>query len=220
MESMTQNQKKQILRFTEDILGKMDLSKNGAQQVIKSGHVFQTKLQSLVAELAKEKFILLKTCRLTVPANYNHQIQVQEFFKEFIAQYGEDHYDKRITDANFSKVSHQPIPGKTYLAKFWGINKDQIATSEENLAFLEDNKVLLSGIHGLSLAQQQIPEEFPIGKWTASFDKKETLPFVDGYHRVPGIHRYSDGDRYCGLSNFEDGWSDSHCLFGLCDLKS
>lgn len=52
MESMTQNQTKQILRFAEDALGKMNLSKPQAQQIIKQGDIFQDNLGKAFKELS------------------------------------------------------------------------------------------------------------------------------------------------------------------------
>ena len=72
--------------------------------------------------ISADKFTLLKEVTRTVPVGYVHKKQLAKFAenhrKEFIF------YDKDITDNNFSKVSNQLVPGKTYKIKFWLINED------------------------------------------------------------------------------------------------
>ncbi len=217
MESMTQNQTKQILRFAEDILDKMNLSKNGAQQLIEAGNVFQTKLQSIISELTKEKFSFLKEFELTVPGNYDHKNQLKVFAKENEKSFY--YFNDDITDKNFSQVSNQLVPGKTYKVKMWTINER--VSSEECLKHLKSNKVILTGAQGNSLVYQEKKEELPVSKWTLSFDEKDKLwKDANGNHRVPGVGRYSDGDFYFGLGGFERGWGDGDCLVGFCDCQS
>ncbi len=198
MESMTQNQRKQIIRLVEDQLDKNNLSKTAAQQLIEAGNIFQTRLQSTISELTKETFSFLKEIKITVPADYT--------LNEYFAKFGH------------KPVSYKPIPGRTYKVKFWLINKGERPSSEEIIAHLKINGVLLTGDLGISLVYQEKKEELPVGKWMLSFDEKDNLyEDADGYHRVPRIYRYSGGDYEFSLGNFEDDWNGYDCLMGFCD---
>lgn len=213
-ESMTQNQKKQILRFAEDQIDKVNLSKNAAQQLIEQGNVFQAKLQSIITELTKEKFSLVKEFKITVPADYCHEQQLKKFAKDNKKSFY--FFNDEITDKNFSKVGNKLVPGKTYKVKIWDINEN--VTSDECLELLKSNQVILTGAQGSSIVYQEAKDELPVGKWTVSFDEKDNLwKDVRGDRRVPYIHRDSDGDYGFNLGDFECDWGDDNCLFGFCD---
>ena len=60
-------------------------------------------------------------------------------------------------------------------------------SSPDCLAFLKTQLVILAGAQGLTLAWEQAKWMFPKGKWTASFDEEDALPFLVGNHRVPCV---------------------------------
>lgn len=117
------------------------------------------------------RFKLLKSFELTVPATYDHSTQLASFRgnhrKDFY------YYNVAIVDENFAKVTNKLVPGRTYTVKIFGIN--QSVSSEDCLAFLETQNAMLVGAQGISLVWEYRKEEFPISKYTLSFDKKDAL---------------------------------------------
>jgi len=89
------------------------------------------------------------------------------------------------------------------------------------MTFLASQRAILVGAQGLSLARQLKKKEFPVGKWTVSFDEKDSLwTDADGHHRVPSMDRNSGGDWDFRLSYFEYGWGGDFCLLCFCDLSA
>ena len=85
--------------------------------------------------------------------------------------------------------------------------------------FLAKQNAILVGGQGVTLLQENKADEFPVGKWTVSFDQKDAL-WTDsvGDHRVPFVDRYSDGDWTFFLGDFEGDWYADDCLLCFCDL--
>jgi hypothetical protein len=197
------------------------LGKDSMQRFLGNGDKFQ---EDIIASLSKrsvvdDRFGLLKSFQLTVPKGYTHGTQLATF-----AEYAKDksqkfyYYNEAITDENYAKVTHQLVPGKTCGVKIFGINKS-VSSEEDCLVFLASQNAILVGAQGISLTRQLKKDEFPIGKWTVSFDKKEAL-WRDGFgnHRVPGIGRISDGGWHFGLGDFGLDWDDGLCLLCFCDF--
>ncbi len=148
---------------------------------------------------------LRKKVTLTIPSNYNHNTFVDEFAKKTRDLESTNYYNNNITSENFAKVTNKLIPGKKYQIKMFPILKNGV-TSEECLAFLEQQGAILVGAQGLFLLQQEKPNLFPKDKWTLSFDEKDALwEDADGDHRVPCVCWYSDGDWRFYLSYFGGG---------------
>ena len=160
------------------------------------------------------RFSLLTTFQFTVPEDYNHPTQLASFKER---DYKKFYYcNDNITDANFTKATNELTPGHTYEAKIFGITK--WVTSEDCLAFLKMRNALLVGAQGISIVWQQAKEQFPKGKWTVSFDEKESLwQDADGYRGVPSMYRYSDGGWFFNLYYFGDVWVDDYCVLCLRD---
>jgi len=167
-----------------------------------------------------DKFALLKTFKITMPDDYNHNTQLEKFCNKYDCKNKckEGHffgYNVGLTDENFSKVSNRLIPGRTYVVKIWEINKNQVATSEECLQLLKDNGVIFTGAQGVSAVWEQKKEWFPENKIIFSFDEKEKL-WNDTDARVPLFWLLKDRWIF-GLYPFKDGIIYGGCLFGICD---
>jgi hypothetical protein len=84
--------------------------------------------------------------------------------------------------------------------------------------FLKRQRAILVGGQGLTLAQDLKKEEFPVSKWTVSFDEKNALwSDSDGYHGVSSVFRGSDGGWEFDLGSFEGVSSVDDCLLCFCD---
>ena len=159
-------------------------------------------------------FVLLTSFELVVPAGYKHGGYLGRFHKANRKKfYG---YNDDIIDENFGNPSRVIKAGERFLIKLIGITCQ--VSSEECLAVYEREQAHLVGAQGLALLWEHKRKELPVGKWTLSFDKKECLPVVDGYHRVPRVRRHSDAVFRFGLGDFECPWNDYDVLALFCDL--
>jgi hypothetical protein len=88
-------------------------------------------------------------------------------------------------------------------------------SSKDCLDFLAKQGAVLVNAQGGALIQKNMPEIFPVGKFTVSFDEEESL-WVDagGFHRVFCVGRGSDGHWRFHLADFENAWCADQCL--LC----
>lgn len=162
---------------------------------------------------ADSRFPFLKEFKLTIPTNYVPATRLDTFKAAHKDEFYD--YNNDITDKNFAKVSHQLIPGKTYKVKFFGIT--QRVSSEDCLKVYRANRAYYTGAQGASVLYELKKEELIKGKWHCSFDEKDNLPFLGGYHWVPSVYAYSSGDFRFDLGNFEFDWFDSRVLVLLCD---
>lgn len=167
--------------------------------------------------VADPSFSLLTTFQFTVPENYNHPTQLSSFAKENRKKFYS--YNDNIADANFAKATNQLTPGKVYEAKIFEITKQ--VSSDDCLSFLQTQEAILVGAQGISVVWQQAKEQFPKGKWTVSFDEKNSLwQDADGGHGVPFMGRYLGGDWYFILGFFGLDWFDGYCLLCVRDLSA
>lgn len=198
------------------------LDKDGMQRLLGNGGKFQEGVIALLAKLSAsdDRFELLNSFELTVPQKYTHGTQLATF-AAFAKNKSEKFYfyNDSITDANYAKATQKLVPGKTYGVKIFGIK--QRVTSEDCLAFLATQRAILVGAQGVSLTRQLKREQFPVEKWTVSFDEKDALwEDADGDHGVPLVDRDSDGDWSFDLGYFGRDWNDAHCLVCFCDLSA
>ena len=175
-------------------------------------------------EVVKRKFhqfgddLLNGKGTFTVPDNYNHDTQVDDFAKKTRKLKSTYYYNDELTSKNFSKATNKLIPGKTYGVKMFPLLEGGIS-SEDCLAFLESNNAILVGAQGITALQADQPDIFPTGKWTVSFDEKDALwKDAGGGHRVPYVSRYSFGDWEFDLGYFEGSWNSDDVLVCFCDL--
>lgn len=222
----TEGQETQLDRIVADAVRRarkeVVLDKDAIQRLHANGGKFQ---DDIIASLIKHstsdnRFGLLTSFELTVPKKYDHGTQLATFAK-FAKEKSEKfyYYNDDITDVNYSKATQKLVPGKTYGVKiFWVKTR---VTSEDCLAFLASQRAILVGAQGVSMARQLKKDQFPVGKWTVSFDEKDALwTDADGNHRVPYVLRHSDGSWHFSLGCFEYGWSDDYCLVCFCDLSA
>jgi len=162
----------------------------------------------------------IKTFKLVVPKDYNHQKPLSKFQKEHGKEFW--YYSNAITDQNFTKVTNKLIPGKEYEVSIYPIKEGKVVSSEDCLKFLKSKTGnILVGVQGLSLTYQLHKDKFPKGKWSLSLDEKDALwEDSDGYHMVPSVTLSSGGDWGFRLSLFEVDWNDGIYLVCFCDLEN
>lgn len=173
----------------------------------------KTMLTAVNGERTDERFYPLNEFSLTIPRAYDHATQLSGFAKEYRKK--SYYWNDNLTDANFAKATRRLEPGKTYTVKIFGIR--ETVTSGDCLAFLKSQNAILVGAQGLSLVWQETKDQFPVGKWTVSFDEKGALwPDAVGCHRVPDVYRHPGGGWEFYLGHFEHDWGADHCLLCLC----
>lgn len=222
LEKITSNQENRIMDLYRDALRKAGLSKEEAQEIIENGNILQSENSQILKRLAiadKRFGPALKEFTLTVPTTYNHDTQIDEFGTKKKPLKTTYYYNEDLTSANFSQATNKLIPGKSYRVKIFPIL--ETVSGEDCINFLKKQNAFLVGAQGLTLAQELHENEFPIGKWTVSFDKKETLwTDADGNHRVPSVHRHTAGAWLFPLGSFGNDWPAGHCLLCFCDLQT
>lgn len=165
---------------------------------------------------ADERFELMTEFEITVPENYVHATRLASL-------HGGEFYslNDNITDDNFARVTTQLVPGGKFKVKVFRQIISGLTTSEERMAFLRGREaVVFFGAQGASLVYEQAKDKLPKGYGYVSLDEKDALwADGDGYHRVPYVYRFTDGDWSFSLGYFERDWRDDYCL--LCfDLSA
>lgn len=169
-----------------------------------------------------DRFEFLKSFEVTVPEGYNHATRLDTFRaahqnhtnKEFYF------YNDATTDANYAeKATTKLTAGRKFTVKMFGIKKT--VTSDDCLKKLRAENAVLVGAQGASLAYEQKKDELPKGKWSVSFDEKDSLwRDPGGRHGVPYVPAYSGGVFDFDLGGFEDGWGSGYVLLCFCDKES
>ena len=218
----TKKQFKQFARLKEDAEARIAFTKDGMQQLLAIGGIFQDDYIALIKRYSTidDRFELLNSFELTVPEGYNHGTQLAAFSK-FAENKSEKFclYNNNITDKNYAKATHRLIPIKTYGVKIFHIKK--LVSPEDCLAFLVTQRAIFVGAQGLSLTRQLKKNEFPVGKWIVSLDEKQALwADVIGFHGVPGMYRHLNGVWDFGLGFFEGDYNDDKCLLCFYDLSA
>lgn len=173
-------------------------------------------LQAVAPVETDDRFKLAATFTIVVPEGYDHATQLDSFRQAHGAEFA--FYNEAITDGNFAKATTQLVPGRKMQIKVFQITHG--VSSEDCLQFLEIQKAILTGAQGASLVFEQAKEKLPKGRWHVSFDKKATLWYADGYHRVPDVYAHSHGDFSFVLGYFENDWRSDYCLLCFCDLPA
>lgn len=219
-EKITSKQENRIADLVRDAVRALDFSKDEAQEIIKAGGTLQEQVKPILQKLAMVDQCFgpaVKTFEFTVPADYVHDTQLDTFAKKTKKLKTTYYFNDELTSKNFAKATNKLEPGKTYKVKIFPIL--ETVTSEDCMSFLAKQNAILVGGQGITLLQDQKADEFPVGKYTVSFDQKDAL-WTDsgGDHRVPFVYRFSDGDWKFSLGYFERDWCDDHCLLCFCDL--
>ena len=217
---ITSKQETRLSDLFRDALRTLGLSKDEAQEIIKAGGALQEQVKPILQKLAMvdQRFGPgVKDFEFTVPSDYKHDTQLDQFAARTKGLKPTYYWNDALTSANFAKATNRLEPGKTYKAKIFPILSK--VSSEDCLAFLRKQRAILVGGQGLTLVQDEKPDEFPVGKWTVSFDEKDAL-WEDAArnHRVPFVFRHSVGDWEFGLGIFEKPWNGDDCLLCVCDL--
>jgi hypothetical protein len=166
---------------------------------------------------ADERFEKVNEFDVVVPEGYNHATRLATFREAHEKEFG--FFNGDITDQNFAKATTKLTPGRKFRVKVFQIT--EMVNSEDCLAKIRAEKGVLVGAQGASLAYEQGKSQLPVGRWSPSFDEKDALPVVGGYHRVPGVCRSSVGGFGFNLGVFGSGWwGGVFCLLVFCDLES
>ncbi|MFZ4500074.1 MAG: hypothetical protein ACOYMZ_01070 [Minisyncoccia bacterium] len=231
-ELMTDGQRKQIRRFLrrflEDGISAIDLetfnfSKEEAQEIIEKGDLLQNGFKEFVIGKLKKLAVIdqrfgpaLVEFDLTVPMDYDDDKQIDQFGKKTKKLKTTYHYNDALKSSNYENATNKLEPGKTYLVKIFPVL--ETVSSEDCMNFLKKQRAILVGGQGLTLAQDLKADEFPVEKWTVSFDEKDTL-WSDsvGDHRVPDVYRGSGGGWGFGLGYFSGPWGSGDCILCFCD---
>ncbi len=227
-ETMTDGQRKQIKRFLEDGVSTINLdafnfTKEEAQQIIEKGDLLQAEMNTTMSAFLKKYSIIdqrfgsaIKEFDLTVPADYNHDTIIDDQKKKLKKLKNTYYYNDDLISKNFANATNKLVPGKTYRVKIFPILES--VTSVDCMTFLKKQRAILVGGQGVLLANDLKGDEFPVGKWTVSFDEKEALwKDSGGRHGVPSVYRHGDGDRSFILGDFERDWDGDIYLLCFCD---
>jgi len=220
-EKITLKQENRLVDLFREGLRTLGLTKDEAQEIIKIGGKMQEQFKPILQKLAmmdKRFGQAIKEFEFTVPADYKHESQLDTFAKKTKKLKTTYYFNNDdLTSSNFAKATNKLEPGKTYKVKIFPILSQ--VSSEDCMTFLGKQNAILVGGQGITLLQDHNADEFPVGKYTVSFDQKDALWIdSDGFHRVPCVDRYSDGDWKFYLGSFEIGWHGGHCLLCFCDL--
>jgi hypothetical protein len=218
-EKITSGQRKTLLRLLEDAVDAYCLTKDQTTEILKVGHLVQADLKVSFSKysIADKRFeLLIDFGIITVPENYVHGEELSSLNRDKFY-----YFNEAITNTNFSNPTRILKPGD----KLWVRAFKQIipgtTTSEERMKFLATQNAIHTGAQGASLVWKQKRDLLPKGYWYCSFDEKERLwKDADGYHRVPCVGAYSDGDFRFDLGRFEDDWRDVYCLLCFCDVPA
>ncbi|MHB8652059.1 MAG: hypothetical protein ACYC8S_02900 [Minisyncoccota bacterium] len=195
-EKITSKQENRIADLVRDAVRALGFNRDEAQEIIKAGGTLQTEVKPILQKLAMvdQRFgPAVKEFEFTVPAGYKHGSQLGTFAKKTKKLSTTYYFNDALTSANFAKATNKLVPGKTYKVKIFPILSR--VSSRDCMSFLAKQNAIMVGGQGVTLLQDQKADEFPVGKWTVSFDEKDALWIdSDGDHGVPIVGRDSDGD--------------------------
>lgn len=158
----------------------------------------------------------IKDFEFMVPSDYNHDSQIDIFYEKAKILESTYYFNDGFTSQNFRSATTRLTPGKTYRVRIFPVL--QTVTSEDCMTFLQKQGAVLVGGQGATLTQDLNADKFPVGKWTISFDEKDSLSEdINGYHGVPCVYRYPSGDWGFYLGYFEDGWGGDCYLLCFSD---
>lgn len=218
-EKITSNQENHIEDLLRIAVRALGLSKDEAQEIIKAGGVMQAEVKEVLKKLAitnKRFGPAVKEFAFTIPADYNHDSQLDTFAEKTKKLPSTYYFNDNLTSANFAKATNKLEPGKTYKVKIFPILAT--VTSEDCMNFLAKQNAILVGGQGVTLLQAEMPNELPVGKWTVSFDEKDAL-WTDGVggRGVPGVNRLKGDVFGVGLVEFKSDWNNDAFLLCFCD---
>lgn len=132
---------------------------------------------------------LLRSFRLTVPKDYDHETQLASFAANNVDEFQFIHEvfakEQEEIKMQYTECSQKLTAGKSYTVKL--LNVDPKLPFEDYLEFLNEQKALFVGAPGLSLVWQMRQEEFPKETWIFSLDREQKDWDPDYYYGVPTI---------------------------------
>lgn len=152
---------------------------------------------------------------IVVPADYDHGKALARFAKSDKKKCY--YFNEALTDKNFSNPSRILKAGDRLRLRAFEQIVPGTTTSDERMKFqrtLPGN--IFVGAQGLPFIFDK-RAELPKGKWYSSFDESERLPFLEGYHRVPSVNAYDDGDFFASLGHFGRVWDQNDAFFCFSD---
>ncbi len=207
-EKITSKQEDRLADLFRSAVRALELTKDEAQEIIKAGGTMQNGVKPILQKLAitDQRFgPALVEFEMTVPADYNHDKQIDDFRKRVKKQKTTYYYNDALTSKNFAKATNKLEPGKTYKVKIFPILST--VTSGDCTTFLSKQNAILVGAQGETLVYDLHADKFPKGKYTVSFDEKDSLWIDSGGSRgVPRVIAHTGGDFEFGLGRFGDGW--------------
>ena len=221
-EKITSDQEVQLNKFVADLIRKLQLSKDEAQEIISGFNAVKPEIEQVFKKhvVSGKRFgAPIREFQITVPTDYKHESQIDAFAQKVKGLKKTYHYNNDLTSANFAKATNKLEPGKTYLVKIHLVLKT--VQSDDCMAFLKKQHSILVGGQGLTLIYELRKEEFPEGKYTVSFDEKDAL-WVDsgGSRRVPYVRAHLNGGFSFSLGGFEGERHDNDCLVSVCEIPS
>ena len=216
---ITSDQENCIAYLVRDAVRALHFSEDEAKEIIKAGGTLQEQVKPILQKLAMvdQRFgPAIKDFEFTVPVDYKHDTQLDTFAKKTKKLNTTYYFNGELTSKNFAKATNKLEPGKAYRVRIFPVLST--VTSEDCMTFLKKQGAILVGGQGITLLQDNKADEFPVGKYTASFDEKDALwTDADGDHGVPFVFRDSDGGWEFDLGYFERDWRGGHCLLCFCD---
>lgn len=198
--------------------------KENMGRFLQNGGKFQKEALALFVKhsIADSRFEFLNFFVLTPPRCYHHASQLTTFVEYAKSETGKFFFcNHDINDQNFTMTTHELVPSRPYGVMTFGVRAGATVSGDDCLAFYESQQAMFVGPQGLTLVQQLKKTEFPVGKWTVSFDKKEALwQDANGFHTLPGICPQPEGDWAAHLWNYESDLDHSHCLMLFHDLST
>lgn len=218
-EKITSNQENRIADLVRDLVRALGLSKDEAQEIIANGGIMQREVSPIFRRLAigDERFgPAIREFELTVPADYDHDTQIDTFAKKAEKQGTAYFFDTRLTSKNFAKATNKLEPGKTYKVKIFPVL--EMVTNEDCISFYRKQHAILVGAQGLTLAKDLRAGEFPVDRGTVSSDEKDALwENSNGDHLQAFVYRYTNDGWGLGLGCLEHGWQ-YYCLLCFYEL--
>ncbi len=155
---------------------------------------------------------------ITVSTSYKPEEQIDNFVKRVKKDKTTFCFNEDFCSKNFLRSTGKLLPGKSYNIKIFQITG--MVTTEQCVNFLRNQKAVMLGAQGLTLAYDVAGDEFPKGKYVTSFDEKDVLwKDPKGYCRVPVVFSSYTDDFGFFLGYFGANLDNKSCILGFFENK-
>ncbi len=155
--SLTTKQEKNLLLLLLGEPNDLDLTKDQANQIMAN---LEKTLSTMYLSDDNRFGPASETFRITVPENYNHETQIDEFASSWMVEQSEHdkyhnkpqlvgYFDRGLTSKNYEKATYQLVPGKKYWVKLIPIL--DTVNGKDCLEFSKKQGAVLVGVQGLTL---------------------------------------------------------------------